>query len=299
MAVPNTTTFSFWDVSDELYGVHDAGKNLKSAFTDSISSLFDPLYGSKTMSPKTLYGFRNYGGLYPGVSTDYIDNIVYNAADAHGTIWSTGGSAIIERGFVRSLTINPTTSDLKTVIGGTGTGAFSGQIFPHTLNTWYYVRAYATNSNGTGYGENVMFLSGPNYSGVSGSFGITCPVPTPYSNTIAATIGGAGFTFGWNYMGEPRKWLVITGFVADGDGDGATAVLKHNGTEVTSFPYFIDVTGLADGSLVGITATYSETVPNICVLPFVSESCSILFYIEDVDERKGVITATSVAWRPG
>lgn len=62
MAVPNTDTFSFFDVCDELYGAHPSYSNLVQAFYDSDSLRFDPAYGSKTMNPQTLLGFRNYKG---------------------------------------------------------------------------------------------------------------------------------------------------------------------------------------------------------------------------------------------
>lgn len=56
MAVPNTTTFSFFDVCVEIYGYHTAGMNLPQAFTDAIG-IFDPAYvGSKN----GLLCFRNY-----------------------------------------------------------------------------------------------------------------------------------------------------------------------------------------------------------------------------------------------
>lgn len=54
-SVPNTNTFSLQDVVD-VVGDND----LAAAFSLSNANYFDPLYGSKTMNPKTLYGFRNY-----------------------------------------------------------------------------------------------------------------------------------------------------------------------------------------------------------------------------------------------
>jgi len=77
MAVPNTTTFNFWNVSDEIYGDHASGRNLDSAFTDSNAAYFDSTYGSKTMSPKTLYGFRNYGS--PGETISFVSGTGYSA----------------------------------------------------------------------------------------------------------------------------------------------------------------------------------------------------------------------------
>ncbi len=59
-----------------------------------------------------------------------------------GVCWNTAG--------------NPTASDPKTTDGG-GTGSFTSNIAGLTAGTVYYVRAYATNSAGTGYGSQVRF----------------------------------------------------------------------------------------------------------------------------------------------
>lgn len=54
-SVPNTATFSLQTVVNIT-----GGTSLDAAFTNSNAAYFDPAYGSKTMSPKTLLGFRNY-----------------------------------------------------------------------------------------------------------------------------------------------------------------------------------------------------------------------------------------------
>ena len=63
MAIPNNNLFSLQDVVNELYDPDytPIGTGLSSCFTDSDAAQFDPVYGSKTMSPKKLSGFRNYG----------------------------------------------------------------------------------------------------------------------------------------------------------------------------------------------------------------------------------------------
>src|SRR5450759_1246273 len=58
MAVPNTATFSFFDVCDAVYGNHTAPKDLVAAFAAANNALFDPSYvGAKTGQ----LNFRNYG----------------------------------------------------------------------------------------------------------------------------------------------------------------------------------------------------------------------------------------------
>src|SRR5688572_18020955 len=73
-------------------------------------------------------------------------------------ITSDGGFSITERGIVYGLTPNPTVSDSKVTSATNGVGSFSGALPPITANTTYYARAYAINSVGTAYGEEVSFL---------------------------------------------------------------------------------------------------------------------------------------------
>jgi len=82
--------------------------------------------------------------------------ITENTAKSGGTITSDAGSAISARGVCWSTAVNPTIANSKTT-DGNGIGTFSSSINGLTLGTTYYVRAYATNSAGTSYGNAVTF----------------------------------------------------------------------------------------------------------------------------------------------
>jgi len=82
-----------------------------------------------------------------------------NSITVYGNVSSENGSSVTERGFVYSLTTNPTTSNTK-VVSGSGLGNFSQLISGLTLNTTYYVRAYAINSGGTSYGLELSLTIG-------------------------------------------------------------------------------------------------------------------------------------------
>lgn len=69
-----------------------------------------------------------------------------------------GSSSVTARGVCWSTSQNPTTSDSHTT-DGAGTGNFTSNIAGLTANTTYFVRAYATNSEGTSYGSQVIFTS--------------------------------------------------------------------------------------------------------------------------------------------
>ena len=92
----------------------------------------------------------------PSITTTAATVISQTSVSTGGTIVSEGGSAITARGVCWNTTGNPTVSDEKTS-DGTGTGTFTSTISGLTAGKTYYVRAYATNSDGTFYGSQVTF----------------------------------------------------------------------------------------------------------------------------------------------
>lgn len=88
----------------------------------------------------------------PTVTTKTITNITNNSATCGGNVTSDGGATITARGVCWSTSQNPTITNSHTT-NGSGTGSFTSSITGLTEGTTYYVRAYATNSVGTSYGE--------------------------------------------------------------------------------------------------------------------------------------------------
>lgn len=94
----------------------------------------------------------------PKVTTTPITNITVNSANCGGDVTSYGSSSVTSKGVCWSISQNPTVTDNKT-IDGIGIGSFNSTISGLLESTTYYVRAYATNSTGTGYGEQVSFTT--------------------------------------------------------------------------------------------------------------------------------------------
>ncbi len=95
-------------------------------------------------------------GSIPKVTTNEVTNITQTSAQCGGSIINNGGSSIKSCGVCWSTNPNPTISDNNTV------DEYSNENYISLLtdinaNTTYYVRAYATNKAGTGYGEAVLF----------------------------------------------------------------------------------------------------------------------------------------------
>ena len=94
----------------------------------------------------------------PTVTTATISDITGNTATSGGNITNDGEATVTARGVCWSTTENPTTASNKTV-DGLGTGSFTSNLTNLTAGTTYYVRAYATNSMGTAYGNELSFTT--------------------------------------------------------------------------------------------------------------------------------------------
>lgn len=93
----------------------------------------------------------------PSLQTSSITEISKTSATGGGTILSDGGSTILEKGVCWSIHSQPTIADDKSI--GAGSNSFTANLTDLTLGTWYHVRAYATNTLGTGYGDEVTFYT--------------------------------------------------------------------------------------------------------------------------------------------
>ena len=111
----------------------------------------------------TAYGanisFRTLAPSLPIISTSSVSSITSSSANSGGNITSDGGASVIQRGICWSTGPVPTISNSLITIDGTGTGSFTSYMTGLTSNTYYYVRAYATNSAGTSYGSTSSFTT--------------------------------------------------------------------------------------------------------------------------------------------
>jgi uncharacterized protein (TIGR02145 family) len=129
------------------------------------------------LTPNTLYYLRSYatntaGTAYgnelsfttilnpiiPTVTTNEVTNIYQISATCGGNVTSQGGAVVTFRGVCWNTSPNPTTANSKT-IDGSGEGSFVSNLTGLMPNTLYYVRAYATNTAGTAYGNELSFTT--------------------------------------------------------------------------------------------------------------------------------------------
>ncbi len=104
----------------------------------------------------------------PVVSTDSVSSITNNTAECGGTIASDGGATITARGVCWGTSQNPTIDSNKTA-DGASIGIFTSTITGLTSNTTYHVRAYATNTAGTSYGDELDFTTSTVVTDIDGN----------------------------------------------------------------------------------------------------------------------------------
>ena len=245
-----------------------------------------------TNSKGTVYGENVnvvFNAVMPAISTQNTTNINIGAGTArfNGTIITVGDPAYSERGFVYGTSSNPTVeSDTKVTVTGTGTGTYSANATGLEEGNIYYVRAYATNSKGTTYGENSSL-----------DFNAVMPVVTTQavSNIDATT---ATFNGTIESAGDPafmEKGFVYATTVNPTIVTGNKETVAGSGTGAFSKP----VTGLTDGTMyyVKAYATNSKGTVYGAEISFVPSSP---YYVSlpsaGIMVQKQDISSSSLSW---
>lgn len=129
----------------------------------------------------------------PTITLQSISQDEETTANSGGNVISSGGATVTARGICWNTTGTPTTASTHTS-NGTGTGMFTSLLTGLTCGYTYFVRAYATNSAGTGYSDPSSFVSQYN--------GDIIAIET----LTSVTVGGVNYT--------PTN-LVATKFIID------------------------------------------------------------------------------------
>lgn len=128
----------------------------------------------------------------PTLTTSTPLMITNNSAQLVGKVTDDGNSSILSQGVCWSTTPNPTVLDnFKTAANDTG--AYHVFVYALSDSTVYYTRAYATNSEGTGYGNERTFTTRSNAN-------YTC-------GNVTFNYNGASVTYGTVKGFEGRCWL--------------------------------------------------------------------------------------------
>ena len=176
--------------------------------------------------------FTTSNGL-PTVTTSTISDITATRAVCSGTVTSDGGFAVTAKGFCWSTSQYPSIND-KHLDFGAGNGPFTGPMTGLSIGTTYYVRAYATNSQGTAYGEQKSFTTGDGL---------------PTVTTTAVTMNGANIVSGGNVTSDGGFAVTARGICY---GNYPTPDITSNYTHTqdgTGTGYFTSNIGTATGTI--------------------------------------------------
>lgn len=117
----------------------------------------------------------------PILTTIQVLEVTPVSAFGGGTVLDDGGRELLSYGVCWSTSKNPTIKDSKTT-DGIVKSTFISIITGLLPNTTYYVKAYAENRAGVGYGEQIQFSTPTDYSGLTDKV-------TDYEGNIYPTIG--------------------------------------------------------------------------------------------------------------
>jgi hypothetical protein len=156
----------------------------------------------------------------PTVATAPVTGTTVTTAISGGQVTADGGAPVTARGVVWSATPDPTISDNRTA-DGTGTGPFVSAMSGLAPGGTYYVRAYATNSAGTAYGDEISFAT------EDGEFAVIVLGRVDGSPTLGNALNDqcqvAGSYWRGNRFG-PYIWAPPTGFRALAWADDASGL---------------------------------------------------------------------------
>ena len=236
--------------------------------TPPITTDFD---GNPVANPPSIGAYEYNTGpvvIMPTVTTTAISAITQTIATSGGNVTADGGAAVTARGVCWAITINPTIANSKTT-DGSGTGAYVSQITALTPNTTYHVRAYATNSAGTGYGTDVSFNTLPN-----------TPVLPTVTTTAISAITQTTATSGGNVTADGGSAVTVKGIcwattinptianfkTTDGSGTGAYVSALTALTPATQYhvrAYATNSVGTAYGNDIAFTTTAIIVLPTV------------------------------------
>jgi uncharacterized protein (TIGR02145 family) len=141
------------------------------------------------------------GPAFATLSTNAATSVTNIMAISGGNITSDGGTPVTARGICWSTSPNPTVANDSTR-NGVGAGLFTSNISNLLGSTTYYIRAYAINTTGISYGNQITF---------------TTPVPTPPSLTTTAlsSITSVSVATGGSILNNGGALITAKGVVWD------------------------------------------------------------------------------------
>ena len=239
----------------------------------------------------------------PMVTTLEIAGVSQTTAVAGGNVTSDGGAEVTARGVCWSASQEPTIEGEHTT-DGAGTGEYQSNLSGLTANTTYYVRAYATNSEGTAYGEEISFTTLEEHIVVEPTV-VTVSV-SEVTETTAVTGGNVTSDGGgevsargvcWSTSQEPT---VEGNHTTDGTGVGEFVSNLTDLTDNTTYyvrAYATNEQGTSYGEQMSFTTVKHIDLPEVATVePAEITSTSAVTGGNVISDGGAEVTAKGVCW---
>lgn len=230
------------------------------------------------------------------LTTTEVTEITYSSAKSGGIIISDGGATVTARGVCWGITPSPTIEDNKT-IDGAGGGTFTSSLTGLSPNTNYFVRAYATNSNGTAYGISYSFATEALVLPDVNTAEVTAVTYTSaLSGGNATADGGSAITSRgvcWSTSSNPT---ILNSKTSDGSGGGEFVSTLNGLTAGTDYylrAYVTNSVGTAYGSEVQFR-TYDS--PELSTGPIVMSTMSSILIKGNIINAQGNPLTKGICW---
>jgi hypothetical protein len=157
----------------------------------------------------------------PSLTTTALTEISYTTAVSGGNVINEGGAPLVSMGICWNTSAEPTIYNSKT-IENVGLKVFKSTLTELTPNTMYYVRSYATNSAGTGYGDQVSFTTTKVEVPVLSTIEVTSITQTTaISGGSITTDNGGQITARGICWGTTENPTIVDNKTTDGTGSGS------------------------------------------------------------------------------
>jgi hypothetical protein len=192
----------------------------------------------------------------PVLITTEPEKITMSSAWVGGNVKNDNGYDVTTRGVCYSTTENPTV-DNQTIYRGKGLGTFTCELTGLLPETVYYARAFATNANGTAYGQQVTFTTkiAPAVYTIDPAMAITAHsaiVSGGYTSDGGETITDCGICY--SFSPNPTTADMVMAHTVSPSFDCTLADLRPN-TTYYARAYVTNKNGTAYGNEISFTTT--------------------------------------------
>lgn len=274
------------------------------SFTSSLTGLLPGttyyIRAYATNAVGTSYGSQisfTTNSVSPILTTLEILSFTSTTATSGGIITSDGGSPITVRGVCWKTSPNPTISDNKTS-NGTGSGIFTSSLTNLLPGTTYYLRAYATNTNGTSYGNELSFSTSTTLPVLTTTIGSEITATSATSGGNITSDGGVTVTSRGVCWSTSQNPTIADNKTTNGDGVGGFVSTISNLLPNTTYyirAYATNSAGTSYGNQISIKTLVTTPTVTTAVVSEISATTSVSGG-NITNDGGQAITARGVCW---